>query len=91
MTRPLVDQHDRDLIATALDDTLIVEAAAGTGKTTELIHRMVRVIESGRAEISEIVSVTFTEKAALLHEYPLPVGRRGSHFSGPSAGATLRE
>ena len=28
---------------------------------------------------------------ALLHEYPLPVGRRGSHFSGPSAGATLRE
>ena len=28
--------------------------------------------------------------AALLHEYPLRVGRRGSHFSGPSAGATLR-
>ena len=28
---------------------------------------------------------------ALLHEYPLPVGRRGSHFSGPSAGGTLRE
>ena len=30
-------------------------------------------------------------RGALLHEYPLPVGRRGSHFSGPSAGATLRE
>ena len=27
---------------------------------------------------------------ALVHEYPLPVGRRGSHFSGPSAGATLQ-
>ena len=27
---------------------------------------------------------------ALLHEYPLRVGRRGPHFSGPSAGATLR-
>ena len=60
----LSDQHDRDLIVTALDDTLIVEAAAGTGKTTELVHRMVRVIESGRAEVTEIVSVTFTEKAA---------------------------
>ena len=60
----LSDQHDRDLIAIALDDTLIVEAAAGTGKTTELVHRMVRVIESGRAEVTEIVSVTFTEKAA---------------------------
>ena len=27
---------------------------------------------------------------ALLHEYPLQVGRRGPHFSGPSAGATLQ-
>jgi ATP-dependent helicase/nuclease subunit A len=60
----LADQHDRDLISDALDDTLIVEAAAGTGKTTELVHRIVRVIESGRAEVTEIVSVTFTEKAA---------------------------
>ncbi len=60
----MADQHDRDLISTALDDTLIVEAAAGTGKTTELVHRIVRVIETGRAEVTEIVSVTFTEKAA---------------------------
>jgi ATP-dependent helicase/nuclease subunit A len=64
MTRVLADQQDRDLISDALDDTLIVEAAAGTGKTTELVHRIVRVIESGRAEVTEIVSVTFTEKAA---------------------------
>ena len=27
---------------------------------------------------------------ALLHEYPLRARRRGPHFSGPSAGATLR-
>ena len=27
---------------------------------------------------------------ALLHEYPLRVGRRGPHFSGPSAGVTLQ-
>ena len=27
---------------------------------------------------------------ALLHEYPLRVERRGPHFSGPSAGGTLR-
>ena len=47
-----------------LDNTLIVEAAAGTGKTTELVNRIVRVIETGRAEVDEIVSVTFTEKAA---------------------------
>src|SRR5580692_10923265 len=67
MTQPLAelaDQHDRDLILKSLDDTLIVEAAAGTGKTTELVRRMVRVIETGRAEVTGIVSVTFTEKAA---------------------------
>jgi ATP-dependent exoDNAse (exonuclease V) beta subunit len=64
MSSALADQRDRDQIATALDDTLIVEAAAGTGKTTELVRRIVRVIESGRAEVTEIVAVTFTEKAA---------------------------
>ena len=62
--RVLSDQFDRDLIANDLDSTLVVEAAAGTGKTTELVNRIVRVIESGRANITEIVSVTFTEKAA---------------------------
>ena len=43
---------------------MIVEAAAGTGKTTELVRRIVRVIETGRADVSEIACVTFTEKAA---------------------------
>jgi ATP-dependent helicase/nuclease subunit A len=64
MTPPLTDRQDRDQIATALDDTLIVEAAAGTGKTTELVRRIVRVIETDRAEVTGIVAVTFTEKAA---------------------------
>ena len=64
MRPALADQADREQIATALDDTLIVEAAAGTGKTTELVRRIVRVIETGRAEVTGIVAVTFTEKAA---------------------------
>ena len=64
MSPALADQTDRDQIATALDDTLIVEAAAGTGKTTELVRRIVSVIQTGRAEVTGIVAVTFTEKAA---------------------------
>jgi ATP-dependent exoDNAse (exonuclease V) beta subunit len=60
----LSDAHARDLIANALDDTLVVEAAAGTGKTTELVGRIVRILAEGRAEVGEIVAVTFTEKAA---------------------------
>ena len=42
----------------------MVEAAAGTGKTTELVHRIVAVLASGRAGVEQIVAVTFTEKAA---------------------------
>ena len=56
--------EDRDLISTALDTTLIVEAAAGTGKTTELVKRIVAVIAHQRATIDQIVAVTFSEKAA---------------------------
>ena len=62
--KKLADQKDRDAIESALDDTLVVEAAAGTGKTTELVRRIIRIIETGRAEVSGIVAVTFTEKAA---------------------------
>jgi ATP-dependent helicase/nuclease subunit A len=58
------DAASRDVIATALDATLIVEAAAGTGKTTELVGRIVRILAEGRAEVGETVAVTFTEKAA---------------------------
>jgi ATP-dependent exoDNAse (exonuclease V) beta subunit len=60
----LADQAAREAIASALDDTLVVEAAAGTGKTTELVRRIIRIIETGRADVSGIVAVTFTEKAA---------------------------
>ena len=58
------DADARRTIASALDDTLIVEAAAGTGKTTELVGRIVSVLAEDRAKVSEIVAVTFTEKAA---------------------------
>jgi len=58
------DQAERDVIRTALDDTIVVEAAAGTGKTSALVERIVALIETGKAEISGVVAVTFTEKAA---------------------------
>ena len=60
----IADAADRDLIQNDLDSTLIVEAAAGTGKTTQLVRRIVRAIETGRAVVTEIACVTFTEKAA---------------------------
>ena len=64
MTDTLADQSARDRIRNGLDETLIVEAAAGTGKTTELVRRIIAVIKSGRGKLSHLVAVTFTEKAA---------------------------
>ena len=58
------DEEARRLIRDAVDETLVVEAAAGTGKTTELVKRILRVIATGRADVHGIVAVTFTEKAA---------------------------
>jgi ATP-dependent helicase/nuclease subunit A len=63
MTRP-VDHAEREAAANELDTTFFVEAAAGTGKTTSLVARIVEGIRSGRARLREIVAITFTEKAA---------------------------
>src|SRR5919201_2124036 len=64
LTSDLLDADARKAIKDDLDSTLVVEAAAGTGKTTELVNRIVRVLAKRRAAIGEIVAVTFTEKAA---------------------------
>ncbi len=88
--RVLADHEAREAIATALDDTLIVEAAAGTGKTTELVNRIVRVIETGRAEVDQIVSVTFTEKAAGELKLRLREELEGSRTKA-AAGSTERD
>ena len=60
----LIDQKARDAIAGDLDSTLLVEAAAGTGKTTELVRRILQILAAGKTTIGKIVAVTFTEKAA---------------------------
>ena len=62
---PAAVADERHLISEVLGETLVVEAAAGTGKTTELVSRVVRLIETETAgSIEEIVAVTFSEKAA---------------------------
>ena len=60
----LRDQEDRTRIERALDETLFVEAGAGTGKTHQLVERIVNLIASGRVDGSGIAAITFTEKAA---------------------------
>ncbi len=64
MSVTLADDAGRARIRSDLDTTLIVEAAAGTGKTTELVTRMLAAIMAGRADLDRLVAVTFTEAAA---------------------------
>ncbi len=59
-----VDHEHRKRIEGSLDENLFVEAGAGTGKTTELVYRVVALIASGRATIDRIAAITFTEAAA---------------------------
>lgn len=60
----MIDAEARRRIEEDLGTTFVVEAAAGTGKTTALIGRMVALLRAGRATLEQIVAVTFTEKAA---------------------------
>src|SRR5438128_369438 len=58
------DEAVRRRIREDLDTTLVVEAAAGTGKTTALVGRLAALVETGKARLDGIVAVTFTDKAA---------------------------
>jgi len=60
----LADQAARDRIRDDLGTTLVVEAASGTGKTTELVKRMVALLRAGGAQLEKMVAVTFTDPAA---------------------------
>ncbi|HLI14778.1 MAG TPA: UvrD-helicase domain-containing protein [Acidimicrobiales bacterium] len=60
----LPDAAARERVRACLDETLFVEAGAGTGKTGALVGRVLALVRTGRAPIEEIAAITFTEAAA---------------------------
>jgi ATP-dependent helicase/nuclease subunit A len=60
----LPDAAEREAILGDLDRSMVVEAAAGTGKTTSMVGRMVALVAEGLCEVERIAAVTFTRKAA---------------------------
>lgn len=57
------DEAIRAKVRELLNETLFVEAGAGTGKTRALVDRIVALVLAGR-RIERIAAITFTEKAA---------------------------
>ncbi|HEX8969637.1 MAG TPA: UvrD-helicase domain-containing protein, partial [Chloroflexota bacterium] len=58
------DQADRDRLRAELDTTFFVEAGAGTGKTRELVARVVSLVAADSLTMQGLVAITFTEAAA---------------------------
>ena len=59
----LADEAARRRIATDLGTTLFVAAGAGSGKTTQLVERVVALVLAG-TPMEAIAAITFTDKAA---------------------------
>lgn len=57
-------QEDRQSVRTQLGVNLVVEAGAGTGKTTLLIERLCLALLAQGIRAPRLVALTFTEKAA---------------------------
>ncbi len=57
-------QEDRTKVQTQLGVNMVVEAGAGTGKTTLLIDRLCLAVLAQNTPVEKLVALTFTEKAA---------------------------
>ena len=80
--------------AEAVRGPVCILAGAGTGKTRTITHRIAHQVHSGVAEPSQILAVTFTDKAAAelrqrLHALGLPAPIRAATFHA-AAWAQLR-
>src|SRR5688500_7101868 len=88
------DRTARERIATELGTNFLVEAGAGSGKTTSLVARMIAHVLAGRA-VESLAAVTFTRKAAsdLAERFRevLEERRRAAHRDGNAAESALLE
>lgn len=62
--KDLKDNKEREIIRTIFDKNINVEAGAGTGKTHEMVTRIINGLERKIFTIDKIVIITYTKSAA---------------------------
>ena len=81
----LPDAAARETIRTDLGQTLLVEAGAGSGKTTMLVERMLALLLDGGIAPESVAAVTFTRKAAshLRRKFQAALEDAAAHDADP--------
>ncbi len=76
------DQTERLRIREDLERNFLVEAGAGSGKTTSLVDRMVALVRDRACRVEEIAAVTFTRMAAaeLRQRFQVALEREAARF-----------
>ncbi len=82
---------DRLRAIETLDKSILVSAAAGSGKTTILIERIKRIILNGDADVDQMLIVTFTKAAASEMRLRLAKAIRNHMKEHPEDNARMRE
>ena len=74
-----------------LDKSVLVSAAAGSGKTAILVERILRIILEGKANVDELLVVTFTNAAASEMKLRLASAIRKRMRENPEDTGRLKE
>ena len=74
-----------------LDKSVLVSAAAGSGKTAILVERILRIILEGKANVDELLVVTFTKAAASEMKVRLASAIRKRMRENPEDAKRLKE
>lgn len=88
--RALVDGDARREAVESRERVLVVEAGAGSGKTSVLVERIVSLVSSGDAELRQVAAITFTEAAASELRERVRHALRARAGDGPAGGPLER-
>lgn len=83
--------NEQQLAIDTTDKSILVSAAAGSGKTAVLVERILSIILEGKANVDEMLVVTFTKAAAAEMRLRLAKAIRARMREHPEESARLKD